>query len=145
MPSSPQGLKRLAEAVRLLEGYPAVAIGGISIERVAGVLATGVASVALVSAIVITSYSIHYTKLYEWCAGTVQPCSRPPVVSQRLAPRSAMRPPSGVITSYSIHYTKLYESLVPPAPACALRKASDLVQPSNASRDSQIVCEANKV
>lgn len=51
MPSSPQGLKRLAEAVRLLEGYPAVAIGGISIDRVAGVLATGVASVALVSAI----------------------------------------------------------------------------------------------
>ncbi|GAA4492709.1 thiamine phosphate synthase [Pseudaeromonas paramecii] len=51
MPSAPQGLKRLAEAVQLLEGYPAVAIGGISIERVAGVLSTGVASVALVSAI----------------------------------------------------------------------------------------------
>ena len=59
---------------------------------------------------VITSYSIHYTKLYDRqrrCA--VFHCQLSRV-------RPSLRPGSGsvagVITSYSIHYTKLYESKV---------------------------------
>ncbi|MBJ7537739.1 thiamine phosphate synthase [Marinomonas transparens] len=52
MPSQPQGLKRLAQYARLLEGhYPTVAIGGIDAERVQPVVQTGVDSVALVTAI----------------------------------------------------------------------------------------------
>ncbi|WP_133011176.1 thiamine phosphate synthase [Marinomonas flavescens] len=52
MPSQPQGLTRLALYAALLKGvYPTVAIGGISAERVAPVLKTGVDSVALVTAI----------------------------------------------------------------------------------------------
>ena len=53
---------------------------------------------------VITSYSIHYTKLYDFLRnfvpdfiGTVN------TVEQENAARSR------VITSYSIHYTKLYD------------------------------------
>lgn len=51
MPSAPQGLTQLAEHISSLGDYPTVAIGGISIERVPAVLATGVGSVAVVSAI----------------------------------------------------------------------------------------------
>ncbi len=51
MPSKPQGLANLAEAVLQAGDMPTVAIGGISEERVAAVLATGVGSIALVSAI----------------------------------------------------------------------------------------------
>ncbi len=52
MPSQPQGLKRLQHYVNLLKGhYPTVAIGGINCERFAAVAATGVNSVALVTAI----------------------------------------------------------------------------------------------
>lgn len=52
MPSAPQGLERLKQYVSLLKGQiPTVAIGGISLERAPQVLATGVDSVALVSAI----------------------------------------------------------------------------------------------
>lgn len=51
MPSQPQGIQRLAVAVPLCREIPSVAIGGISVERVAQVLATGVGSVAVVSAI----------------------------------------------------------------------------------------------
>ncbi len=51
MPSQPQGLVRLRECVLLSGDCPTVAIGGISEERVPQVLATGVGSVALVSAI----------------------------------------------------------------------------------------------
>ena len=51
MPSAPQGLERLQAYVHLLAAYPTVAIGGIQGERVAQVLATGVGSVALVTAI----------------------------------------------------------------------------------------------
>ena len=50
----------------------------------------------LIGSFVITSYSIHYTKLYEIeCDDTFK--------------TSIMKPPTFVITSYSIHYTKLYE------------------------------------
>lgn len=51
MPSSPQGLNKLAEHIQTLGDYSTVAIGGISIDRVPAVLATGVGSVAVVSAI----------------------------------------------------------------------------------------------
>lgn len=51
MPSSPQGLAALKQMVDNTPDYPTVAIGGISIERTPPVLATGVGSVAVVSAI----------------------------------------------------------------------------------------------
>lgn len=52
MPSAPQGLTELARHIRELDGrFPTVAIGGISIARTPSVLATGVGSVAVVSAI----------------------------------------------------------------------------------------------
>lgn len=52
MASSPQGLAELARHISELAGrFPSVAIGGISIERVPSVLATGVGSIAVVSAI----------------------------------------------------------------------------------------------
>lgn len=51
MPSQPQGLDNLRACVRLAGDCPTVAIGGISEDRVAAVLQTGVGSVALVSAI----------------------------------------------------------------------------------------------
>lgn len=51
MPSQPQGLINLAAAVKQAGSTPTVAIGGISEDRVVDILATGVGSVALVSAI----------------------------------------------------------------------------------------------
>ena len=55
---------------------------------------------------VITSYSIHYTKLYEGVSVTVVPASPVGAVEAK-AVAAAIR---NVITSYSIHYTKLYDS-----------------------------------
>ncbi|WP_421550984.1 thiamine phosphate synthase [Kluyvera intermedia] len=51
MPSSPQGLTQLASHIERLTDYPTVAIGGISLTRAPAVLATGVGSIAVVSAI----------------------------------------------------------------------------------------------
>ncbi|MDN2488561.1 thiamine phosphate synthase [Kosakonia sacchari] len=51
MPSAPQGLEQLARHIARLEDYPTVAIGGISLARAPDVLATGVGSIAVVSAI----------------------------------------------------------------------------------------------
>ncbi|VDZ75444.1 thiamine-phosphate pyrophosphorylase [Atlantibacter hermannii] len=51
MPSSPQGLEQLTAHVQRLGDYPTVAIGGISLDRAPAVLATGVGSIAVVSAI----------------------------------------------------------------------------------------------
>ncbi|MEQ5735998.1 thiamine phosphate synthase [Providencia alcalifaciens] len=61
MPSSPQGLETLRQMVAATPDYPTVAIGGISIDRVPAVLATGVGSVALVSAITLAD---------DWLAAT---------------------------------------------------------------------------
>ncbi|MBL5906682.1 thiamine phosphate synthase [Serratia fonticola] len=61
MPSEPQGLAELQRHVAGLQEYPTVAIGGISIERVPAVLACGVGSVAVVSAI---------TQASDWRAAT---------------------------------------------------------------------------
>ncbi|AJJ64872.1 thiamine phosphate synthase [Yersinia aldovae] len=63
MPSSPQGLAVLKQMVENTPDYPTVAIGGISIERVPAVLATGVGSVAVVSAI---------TQAENWQQATAQ-------------------------------------------------------------------------
>lgn len=51
MPSAPQGLAQLTRHVARLGDYPTVAIGGISLSRAPEVLATGVGSIAVVSAI----------------------------------------------------------------------------------------------
>ncbi|MEJ4047440.1 thiamine phosphate synthase [Erwinia sp. SLM-02] len=61
MPSAPQGLVELTRHIQRLQGVSTVAIGGISIDRVPAVLATGVGSVAVVSAI---------TKADDWQAAT---------------------------------------------------------------------------
>jgi len=57
MPSKPQGLERLRRYVALLTptNIPTVAIGGISLERVAPVKATGIDGIAVVSAITASS------------------------------------------------------------------------------------------
>lgn len=51
MPSSPQGVAELKRHLAWLHGISTVAIGGISIDRAPEVLATGVGSIAVVSAI----------------------------------------------------------------------------------------------
>ena len=63
MPSQPQGLADLQRLVAGLPDVPTVAIGGISIDRVDAVLACGVGSVAVVSAI---------TKAADWRQATVR-------------------------------------------------------------------------
>ena len=50
-PGSPQGVEQLAQYITQLGDYPTVAIGGITLERAPQVLATGVGSLAVVSAI----------------------------------------------------------------------------------------------
>ncbi len=53
MPTQPQGLRRLKHYVRLMSPhYPLVAIGGIDLSRIAGILATGVDCAAVLRAIV---------------------------------------------------------------------------------------------
>lgn len=51
MPSTPQGLKRLQDYVRLCAPLPTVAIGGINSSNIQAVVQTGVRGVAVVSAI----------------------------------------------------------------------------------------------
>lgn len=63
MPSAPQGLEQLARHISRLQGYPTVAIGGISLERAPAVLGTGVGSIAVVSAI---------TQAADWQQATAQ-------------------------------------------------------------------------
>ncbi|MDH0064397.1 thiamine phosphate synthase [Leclercia adecarboxylata] len=63
MPSAPQGLEQLGSHIERLADYPTVAIGGISLERAPAVLATGVGSIAVVSAI---------TQADDWEAATAQ-------------------------------------------------------------------------
>lgn len=63
IPSAPQGLEQLASHIQRLADYPTVAIGGISLERAPAVLATGVGSIAVVSAI---------TQADDWQAATAQ-------------------------------------------------------------------------
>ena len=51
MPYAPVGLQRLAHWAQLAAPYPVVAIGGISLERLPGVMACGVDGAAVVSAV----------------------------------------------------------------------------------------------
>ena len=51
MPSQPQGTQRLADYQRLCGEIPTVAIGGIALHNIDSVVATGVSSVAVVTAI----------------------------------------------------------------------------------------------
>ena len=59
--------------------------------------------IARLASLVITSYSIHYTKLYEDDQRRV--LSRRPLDLNE----SSGKIQTDVITSYSIHYTKLYD------------------------------------
>lgn len=59
----PRGLAQLASHIERLADYPTVAIGGISLERAPAVMATGVGSVAVVSAI---------TQAADWREATAQ-------------------------------------------------------------------------
>lgn len=61
MPSAPQGLTELQRHLARLKGISTVAIGGISLARAPAVLATGVGSIAVVSAI---------TQAPDWRAAT---------------------------------------------------------------------------
>ncbi|MDU1575909.1 MAG: thiamine phosphate synthase [Pantoea sp.] len=61
MPSAPQGLTELQRHISRLKGVSTVAIGGISLARAPAVLATGVGSIAVVSAI---------TQAPDWRAAT---------------------------------------------------------------------------
>lgn len=63
MPSAPQGLEQLARHVERPADYPTVAIGGISLPRAPAVMATGVGSIAVVSAI---------TQAADWRLATAQ-------------------------------------------------------------------------
>ena len=55
MPYEPVGLERLKEWAVKARPYPVVAIGGISLERLPGVLACGVDGVAVVSAVTLAT------------------------------------------------------------------------------------------
>lgn len=61
MPSAPQGVAQLQRHLARLQNISTVAIGGISLARVPEVLATGVGSIAVVSAI---------TQAADWRAAT---------------------------------------------------------------------------
>lgn len=64
MPSAPQGLQELERHIKQLDGrFPTVAIGGISIDKASSVLATGVGSIAVVSAI---------TQAVDWRKATAE-------------------------------------------------------------------------
>ncbi|CAO95216.1 thiamine phosphate synthase [Erwinia tasmaniensis] len=63
MPSAPQGVAALTRYVKRLPGISTVAIGGISLERAPAVMASGVGSIAVVSAI---------TQARDWQAATRQ-------------------------------------------------------------------------
>ena len=56
MPYEPVGLERLKAWVPQAAPYPVVAIGGISLERLPGVVACGVDGVAVVSAVTLASH-----------------------------------------------------------------------------------------
>lgn len=55
MPYEPVGLAQLAAWAKLAAPYPVVAIGGVSLERMPGVMACGVDGVAVVSAVTLAT------------------------------------------------------------------------------------------
>ncbi|ADU67540.1 thiamine phosphate synthase [Pantoea sp. At-9b] len=74
MPSEPQGITELKRHLTRLQGISTVAIGGISLARAPEVLATGVGSIAVVSAI---------TQAPDWLAATREllALAEPPVTA----------------------------------------------------------------
>jgi thiamine-phosphate pyrophosphorylase len=74
MPSEPQGITELKRHLARLQGISTVAIGGISLARAPEVLATGVGSIAVVSAI---------TQAPDWLAATREllALAEPPVTA----------------------------------------------------------------
>ncbi|MGI9463624.1 MAG: thiamine phosphate synthase [Aestuariivirgaceae bacterium] len=68
MPWAPQGLTRIGEWKRLVGDVPLVAIGGLTLERIAGVLAAGADSAAVVTDIVMADDPD--TRTRQWIAAT---------------------------------------------------------------------------
>jgi thiamine-phosphate pyrophosphorylase len=68
MPWAPQGLERLSEWKRIVGARPLVAIGGLTVERLPGVFATGADSAAVVGDIL--RHSDPETRTREWIAAT---------------------------------------------------------------------------
>ncbi len=70
MPSTPQGLARLAQYVQLCAARPTVAIGGINARNIEQVLQTGVTGVAVVSAIISAAQPEQALRqLQQYCHG----------------------------------------------------------------------------
>jgi thiamine-phosphate pyrophosphorylase len=68
MPFAPQGLERIAEWKRAVDGLPLVAIGGVTLERAPLCLAAGADVVSVVSAIV--AHPNPDARAAEWIAAT---------------------------------------------------------------------------
>jgi thiamine-phosphate pyrophosphorylase len=64
MPWEPQGLSRIAEWKRLVANIPLVAIGGLTVERLAGVFEAGADSAAVVTDI--TRHAYPETRTLDW-------------------------------------------------------------------------------
>lgn len=86
MPSQPQGVARLAQYVPLAAPYPTVAIGGINAERLAAVAATGVKSIAVVTAITEAADPEQATQLLMACLAQAKSCMQ----AQQMMPASAL-------------------------------------------------------
>ena len=68
MPWAPQGLERVQEWKRLVGNRPLVAIGGLTVERLAGVFAAGADCAAVVSDV--TCHPDPEARTREWLAAT---------------------------------------------------------------------------
>lgn len=86
MPSQPQGVARLAQYVPLAAPYPTVAIGGINAERLAAVAATGVNSIAVVTAITEAADPEQATQLLMACLAQ----AKSGMQAQQVMPASAL-------------------------------------------------------
>ena len=86
MPSQPQGVARLAQYLPLAAPYPTVAIGGINAERLAAVAATGVKSIAVVTAITEAADPEQATQLLMACLAQ----AKSGMQAQQVMPASAL-------------------------------------------------------
>lgn len=86
MPSQPQGVARLAQYVPLAAPYPTVAIGGINAERLTAVAATGVKSIAVVTAITEAADPERATQLLMACLAQAKNSMQ----AQQVMPASAL-------------------------------------------------------
>ena len=76
MPWAPQGLERLALWRQRVGTVPLVAIGGLTLERLAGVFAAGADSAAVVTDIV--RHAEPEQRLRAWVAAAAEPAPAPP-------------------------------------------------------------------